>query len=293
MKVPRGKKNRKPTTKKDLTAFVKQVVQGQVEPKVVAFYEQYNDGGSALRPLDGTYSRRGFSSQNQQISGNNTDIKQLIPYVAPGTSDNQRIGSAITPTKLIVKGHIRVSNEIKTSDPPFSGPLITFEPTDIKVCIYVLQHVTYKDYDTLFSQNDFTQLLSTSENNTGPFQGQVWQGDMPVAKQYYRLIKKKMITLRYAGLANVTGPVTNSPIANAHNYYASYTMDLSKHLPATLKYPETNVTGNTGNSPTNSSLFMCMGWVDQNEPGNGGGGATPNRADLQETYTSYMTFKDL
>jgi len=167
------------------------------------------------------------------------------------------------------------------------------EFTFLKVVIYVLQHVQLKDYTNLYASNDFTQLLLDNEENTRSFDGQSWQQHMPIANQYYRLLKKKVITLRYAGLwPKPTTPTASTGVPNSHNYFANYSFNLSKHIPKELKYPEQTIP--TGplvlNTPTNSSIFMCMGFYQQNEPSNG---ATFDTApQMEQTYQSRMYYKD-
>lgn len=277
-----------------MSKFIKNVVKGVAETKYAMFYENYNPGNSPNRNAAGAYVGRGWCVQNKTLAtNNNVDIKQLIPFVYQGVSDNQRLGSRITPTSLKVHGSVRISYQEASPPPgqetPTPGPLFTQTPADIKVVLYVCQHVSLKDYDNLYAANDFSQLLDNGENTTVQFNGQNWQAKLPVAKQYYKLIKKKVITLRYAGIDNNNNTTVLS-VANSHNYYANYELNLSKHLPANLKYPENNVTGTALNTPTNSSIFMCFGYYDQKEPSNGA--TFIQGTALEQTYVSVMTFKD-
>lgn len=278
-----------------MSKFIKNVVKGVAETKYTMFYENYNPGNSSSRNTLGLYANRGFMVQNKLITNNNTDIKQLIPFVVQGVSDNQRLGSKISPISLKVHGTIRVSNQDQSPVPPATTPelgyLKSFTPLDIKVVIYVLQHVSLKDYENLYASNDFNQLLENGENTTVQFGGQNWHNKLPIAKQYYKLLKKKVVSLRYAGAENALVTSVAYSIANSHNYYANFELNLSKHLPANLKYPENNATPATAlNTPTNSSIFMCMGFYDQKEYSNGQSFA--NLGQLEQTYVSVMTYKD-
>jgi len=271
-----------------LKQVIKKVIKGSAETKQKMFYQSTSGAGNTNRAT-GTYNDRGWALQDGSISTkvapnvNNTDLLQLIPEVEQGASDNQRIGDQITPTSLVVHGRVRVA---------LATELNTFTPTDIKVVIYVLQHVSLKDYTNLYAQNQFSQLLENGENTTVLFNGQSWQSRLPVAKQYYRLLKKKIITLRYAGAVSNTGnPPTNVSVANSHNWFAEYSMSLGKHLPAKLKYPENNVAAPTLNEPTNSSIFMCMGYYNQSEPASGG--TFLSNTLLEQTYVSTLSWKDL
>lgn len=271
------KSRRAPVRKAPLVRLINKTISGRAETKTAIFYQSYNPGTSPARAV-GNYASRGYALQNNGLIANNTDILQLIPYVFEGTADNQRIGDRISPSSLIVNGSIRVS----------LPSLAAYRPVDIKVVIFVLQHVQLKDYGNLYANNIFTQMLETGENTTTNFSGQVWDSNLPIAKQYYRVLKRKTVTLRYAGSPALP---PNSSIANAHTYYSTYSFGLGKKLPKHLKYPENNAPVAVVNQPTNSSIFMCMGYVDFVEPSNG---STPSpSALLEQTYVAKLNFKDL
>lgn len=261
---------------------IKKVVRAQAETKEANFYQSLNDGTSPARS-SGAFVTRGYSTQNNEILNNNTDILQLIPFVAQGNADNQRLGEQITPTSLTVKGQVRVRK---------ANVLDVNLPTDIKVCIFVCQHVSLKDYTNLYASNDFNQFLETGENSTNRFYGNSVSIKQTVAKQYYKVIKRKVLTLRYAGVTNYTGGTAYAVSeANSHNWFAEYSFTLGKHLPKTLKYPENSVTSVAANVPTNSSMFMCMGFYNQDELSNLADVTTSTL--LEQFYVSKMTWKDL
>jgi len=281
---PRRRVVRKTRVAKALTKVqkkqVRQLVKGQAETKRTAWYSSFNDGTSTDRAT-GLATNWGYSIQNNAITANNTDCLRLIPTVLQGIDDFNRLGTRIQVNSLKMQGVVRVALPILTEQ----------APTDIRVVIYVLSHKIYKDYSTLYSQNNFLLLLDNQEGGTNPFTGAPVNEGQRVADQYYTVHAKKIITLRYAGFGIATGGSTSS-IANSHNYYASYTMDLTKFLPKTLKYPEFN-SGQPPefqNAPTNSSLFMCMGFVNQAGASNF---SDPVKPLLQQTYVSNLTFKDM
>jgi len=208
---------------------------------------------------------------------------------------------------MTINGMVRVRNI----------DLLQSIPKDMYVVMYILEHVKLKSYIDLFNRNDFTQLLLTGSslysdysnstngfgvNQVGTITGGLYVNSVqPIAKQYYRLLKKKVIRLRYAGTLNTPGgqAVTMSTsIANAHDYMYKFSYDISKHLPATLKYPEngnlnvnptiTPPTVQTGLwDPTNSAPFMCFGCY--NPDGNTETGQT--QFELQ--YVTSLHYKDL
>jgi len=260
---------------KGLVKLIKNVVRGQAETKEVAWY-----GG----PLNGgTYADAAYVNHNPIITSNTTDILRLIPKIAPGTSDNQRIGEKVRPTSLIVNGSVRLS------DGTINGVNAEFRD-DVVVVMYVLQHIGLKDYTNLTTSNNFLQLLRTGENDTAAFSGTVTDSQLPVEDAYYRLLSKKKIRLRYAGAipGSATGVPTNAvvSVANAHSYYADFHFNLSKHLPAQFKYPELSAAAGTLNDPTNSSIFMCLGFYNMD-----GQSALTQLVAVQ--YTARLKFKDI
>lgn len=159
---------------------------------------------------------------------------------------------------------------------------------DLFAVIFVLEHVTFKSYTSLIAGNDFTTLLKTGQNTTSAFAGEVWQSQMPVADQYYRLLKKKVVRLRFAGIAPSGAPgATDVSIANSHDYLAKFSLGLSKkHLPV-MKYPE-NPTTTGANDPLNTAPFFAMGyyWAD-------GSTSLVNVVNIEQQYVSCLRYKDM
>jgi len=263
-----------PKTKKAITKLVKRVVRGQAETKEVAWY-------NGPVPSNGTYAQANYINQNAIITNNATDILRLIPLVAQGTGDNQRIGERIQPISLTVQGSVCLPTN-SFNDP--TGSLFN----DEYVIIYVVQHVTLKSYQSLVTGNDFTQLLRTGENTTVAYQGHVWDSQMPVENAYYRLLKKKKLRIRNMGVKPAAGggDPNNTWVAPALSpYRAEYRINLSKVLPKVFKYPE-SPTAAGANDPTNSSIFMCMGLYR--------GDSQVGQSDtIQHQYVTHLKYKDL
>jgi len=263
---------------------VKALVRGQAETKRTSWYSSCNDG-TAVEPATGFFAQRGYAVQNNKIASNITDILRLIPNVIQGIDDFNRIGNRIRPTSLIVNGHVRVTATQRAE----------WKPTHMRVVIYVLQHVQLKDYESLRANNNFLQLLDTQEGNTTGFVGDPQDENMRVADQYYKVHAKKIINLEYAGIDYNTANNGTVSIANSHKWFAPFSFNLTKALPKVLKYPDPYLTGPAPapeflNAPTNSSLFMSMGFVMED------GSSCPSdpiNAWLQQEYVSQLSFKDM
>jgi hypothetical protein len=269
--------------------LIKRVINKGLEKKATFFYNQFNDGSGTGRAT-GAFGDRGWASQNPIIGTNNTDIHQLIPYVRPGTDDWERIGKRINVTSLTVNGAVRIWLPILNNITPEKYP--NFAPTNIRVVIYVLQHVSLKDYPNLYAKNDFTQMLSNGVGATTNFVGEYVNSNMPVASQYYRLLKKKIIKLKYAGVVprpNSISTTTPVSISNGHQWFSTFGFSLGKLIPKQLKFPEESAPSGIIDQPTNSSVFMAMGCYNEYEP--------PNSSPFQDlifeqTYLSKLTFTD-
>ena len=263
----------RPTTA--ITRAVTSVLNRKAETKMAIYYSS-NSGFAG----DGLYANRSWSPQNQWISVTSSDLKRMIPFVQPGNAENQRIGDQVTPLSLVTHGTVKLT----------LGNLAAQLPDDIFVVMYVLEHVTFKSYSSLIAGNNFTQLLKTGENTTARFDGDVWSSQIPVADQYYRLLKKKIIRLRYAGITP-SGPTPTEvqlSVANSHDYRASFSLTLGqKNLPAKYKYPE-NATVAGSADPLNSAPFFAMGffWAS--------GAVSPTATVLMEQqYVSMLKYKDI
>jgi hypothetical protein len=263
---------------------VQAIVRGNAETKTVAFYQSANNGTVTPPPVaTGLFSGRGWCVQNTTISSNVTDILQLIPYVAQGINDWQRIGQKINPVSLTVKGAVRVNIQY------LGQPLAPLK--NVSVYLYVLQHVSLKDYTNLRLNNNFSQLLDTHDGTTTQFNGEALSPHLPINKEAYRLLARKKITLKYGGSFGPSPVVSNASVSNAHSWYSNYSFNLSKHLPKTLMFPEALTPAlppSAIDQPSNSSIFMAIGYVDELN-------TVPAdvQSNIEQTYVSELRFKDM
>jgi hypothetical protein len=271
---------------KALTTAITRVINRKAESKMAMFY-----GTAGTFPQSGIYNDRGYSQQNQFITSTTSDLKWLLPNVAQGSDDAQRIGDQITPTLLRINGCVKVANSLLIASPP--------QAIDVIAVIYVLTHKVFKSYEALLGSpavppavgfvggNNFNQLLKNGENITTDFSGNFWAAQQPVANQYYNVIAKIQKRLRFAGLYTSSGASVS--IANSHDYQANFTVNLTqKDLPAHLKYPESTVTGAFNDAPLNFAPFLCVGYYNAD----GTNTATPQVA-IDITYTSTLFYKDM
>ena len=263
-----------PRTKSAQVALIKSVVKGEAETKLRTYFGGGTGGVTDL----GLFANKAYVAKNQFISSNITDIHRIIPQIQQGPGDNNRIGSSITPSSLILDIDC-------VFDPQYV--IAAQSQFELYVVIYVLQHVTLKDYTSLQASNQFTGLLETGEQSTVIFGGDVWSARLPVAKQTYKLLAKRVLPMRTAGMTyapGTTGATNSVSMANSQPIHRHVRLDLTRHLPKTLKYNESQA----NNDPTNASPFFACSWFYMNDF-TSGVALTPMRM----TYVSALRYKDM
>lgn len=280
------------------------VVTGVAETKQVSFWSGNSGGVSA----PGTWppSAYAWSVQNQLIQNNATDIHRLIPRVFQGTGETQRTGSSIKTTSLSVRGVVGLNPTLNIQ----GGVPTAGYPIDITAVVYVLSHVSLKNYKDLSNNNNFFQMLHTGDQGsldaagvnvttqtpTTAFGGQIHSSEMAVSSHYYKLLKKKKFRLVNDGALppsnQTTTPqnvlVQSTPLLRAK----PFSFNLTKHLPANLKYPEINpgLASQPNNiyDPTNTAIFMCVGYYM-----NDGTVLSQPQSLIGIQYVADLKFKDM
>lgn len=282
-RAPRAKKA---VVSKPLRRAIKAIARSDAETKYTAWYQGVNDGTVTTRST-GFFSTSGWAVQNQAIALNETDILRLVPQVLEGTGDYNRIGTKIRPVSLIVKGQLRCK----------LANVLLYSPAAFTVDLYVLQHKRLKSYENLYSLNNFGELLDTGEGGTIGYQGISINSGMRVSPQNYTVLQRKRITLRYNGLQNTGAAAAQVSVDGSHTWYAEYSMNLTKHLPKVLQFPDDTTAGaptppRIANAPSNSSIFLCMGYPSWYNNSINSSAATSNNVILEQTYVATMGFKD-
>ena len=276
-----GRKRSGPTLSKGpMRSAIKNVVHSvlakEAETKMVCHYSGGTQGTAT--PYPGA-----LTVQNGSISSPATDIKIIIPNLKKGVEDYNRIGSRIRPVKVVVDIDISLLPTVLTT------PNI---PNNINVVLYVLQHRVLKDYENLFVENDFTQLLDSGDGATRPFSGNPVDDNLPVCSAFYKLCKKIVFPLRASALTgSITAPLVYSVNNNSAPLARRVSIDVTKYVPKTLLYGE-DLNGpnpNTTTFPTNSSLFFTVGAYNMDLTTQGS--PLPSMFNVQ--YVSRMSFKDM
>jgi len=274
-----GPRLRKGAMRKAVKNEVKAVLAKEAETKFATFFSGPVPAGSSY-PVPVAYPG-GAAQQNGLITSNTADIKPLLPQVKMGLEDWNRIGSRIRPTKLVVDIDVALT----------LTNLQNQAPNNIVVVLYILQHKFFKEYEGLFINNEWTDLLDSGDGFTRSFGGNVQDDNLPVNESTYKLCKKVSFPLRNSGLVPVVSAPPGSANNNAAPLHKRLTIDLTRFIPKTLTYPEPN-SGATPEPtvwPTNSSLMFGIGAYNQDLTTQGA--LAP--LQFQLAYTSKLSYKDM
>lgn len=197
------------------------------------------------------------------------DTMPLVPRIAQGDGNFERIGSKVTPVKC------RVDIEAAIAEVP-NGLTVTGQWTnDIYLVMYMLRTKTSKNYQQFSNVGasntiDYTaELLNNGDGTSKGFGNAISIGgssyvytnaadlQLPVNREYFTLMKRKVVKLtKNYGSTNSDGTQTY-PNVNKSNYRGSFVYKLPK-----LKYdddPKTNAV--TGGYPVNTNVILCIGAV--------------------------------
>jgi len=271
-------KKRAVPNKRATVKLIKKVIKGQAETKMQV---KYGNAVPSTSPF-------GVSTQqNQFIVSNATDILTILPKIAQGTDDDQRIGVAISPVSA--KLHCSVTVSANTAGGAGFANNLSYNLVAVAYC---LQHVSYKTYASLSTQNDFTQMLQLGGGQTSNFNGTYEFSRLPVSPGYYQVLGKKMFNLRNSGVQSTTVGVPQAQWgtnANAAPVRHEWTWDLTKHLPKKLLYPESDSAAPGTNDPLNAAPFWCIGYYQMD----GSSSVATPQVLIQQQYMTVFKYKDL
>lgn len=227
------------------------------------------------------------------------DMLPLVPKVALGTGENQRVGRKISP----VRCRVNINVSFAQSNPGASNPPAEQQRAQhIYVVMYVLRSKSYKNYYQWQSSPNWANILDNGDGTSVPCGYQVgtpafWTLDSrylskPVESSEYTLIKKRIVKLtKNVGMID-TGVAGNSQMPNLPN--TSYRGSFSYKLPA-LQYDDTNSTQFQG-YPTNSNVILAVGWCYADNQGtydvDADGNPTQVASSVSLTAVNHVWYKD-
>lgn len=189
------------------------------------------------------------------LPGTNSDTMPLVPKIAVGTLEHERVGRKISPTKACIDVNLSFT---QTGDPPFAQAT-----QQIFVHMFLLRSKTWKSYGKMqtdggayknFADNgDSTSGAFGTQDGSGNWFTNVLSFQRPVNTSALTQIKRVRIKLtKNQGIINgsaVPNAVTN---LQTTSYSGRYYFKLPK-----LEYDDTDATHQ--GYPSNCNVFVSVG----------------------------------
>lgn len=246
-KSMRGKCRMRKQSSKPSKSFVKKVqriIHKDTETKVVV----YSSNATAF---------------NQQINSTG-DALRLMPQIANGTAENQKIGNVIRLQSLNIRGVLTFAYQ--TSSPN----------TRIGVRLLVLKAKRFSDWNQAATDlaTNYTRLL---EGSTAGFTGLVSDFNTPINHDYFSVVKDKRFYISQS-LQSVATTVND-------------TVNTTKFINFNVPYSRRNVVYDqdfSATEPINYPYFMCLGYCKLD----GSAADLPATTYLTLQYTATAKYED-
>lgn len=201
----------------------------------------------------------------------------LIPQVAQGTDDCNRVGDKIRGKYLYITGMLQLDNSYlntlgaNTYIPPFTGRVMILSQKNVKVGNEVPTRI---DVAHLLKDNVATGVAR-------PYNSTIWDNVAPINKDLFRVHMDRKIKFNWVNHYYYAGG------GNAIEALASGN-DRTKYFRCRIKVPAT-LTFDNGNLdyPNNFAPFLCFGAVNDD-----GTSAYSIGAPFKVTWLSTLYFED-
>jgi len=243
----------KPKVPSTVKSYVKRTMSRALETKIVS-----------------TSYSAAFNSAINTVGDNVT----ILPACTQGVGQVNRIGAAVTPVKLVIRGYIVYKTDSYTNALLLGGRLFCYKDRSVS------NYVTGTNAGANFTLLDAGGTSVTFDGTNARYQ-------FPHNSDEFVFFKDmKFRMLKPWGLASgAQGSTVGTAITSMNNtLYKPFTITLSgKDLPSTLKYDNTL----SVNYPTNFAPYMALGYCDLL-------GYAPDVLPTQMimTFTSTLYFKD-
>lgn len=246
---------RRAPKKQTFAKKVLQVIHRQAENKMA-----YSTTGNAILKFPGS-----------TITGAGLNIFSPLPAISRGTNEGDRIGNAIKPLNLNVKGYLFYKPANATGN---------YNSTQSRVCVrmIVLQPKQFSSNTNASSTTWFSQVLQ-KQNTTAALTGTLSDTFAPVNKDVFKVWYDKKFYMSVTEIQQVT----------AAGYYMIDNKDGTKFfnlnikLPKTLTYDDNN---SGGTQPINSSPQILLSWCYMD------GSSVGTNQECGIMYDSVLTYED-
>lgn len=228
---PRRAIRRRPKVSKKIKSYVKRAIHSNIENKEVLVY-------AANQTL----------TTNQSGLLNGSTAVQLLPSLAQGTGDNNRVGNCVRVVRGSIKGHVN----LKPAD-GITNPLST--PCNVKM--WLIRDIA-EAHQLPLNGGVFTTYLDQFFRGNGttlPFQGNLLDMSLPVDDQHFRVLKTKQFEIG-ATYASATGAVGTGGYFDNSKMIIPFYFNWAKYAKKQIKYSETNPVSTT--QPINDNLYLIV-----------------------------------
>lgn len=221
-------KRRAPVRRAPLAKLVKNIVLRNSETKMAT--QQFNIAG--------------FNSSITSLA----DFNQLIPSISQGTVQNARVGVAIKPIKLVIRGYIIYKTDTNQGARMIGTRLFCF--SDKSVSNYATALASGVNYNLLDNGGSSNSYTGTALNYTQPHNSDLFR--------FYA--DQKHTILKPFGLTNTLAPGTSSDLtALDKSMYKPFTITIpASKMPSVLKYDDVLSSG----FPINFAPWLAVGYSD-------------------------------
>jgi len=193
----------------------------------------------------------GITSFNSGISSSG-DFIDILPTILQGTAENNRIGSAIRPIKLVIRGYVSyVTNS-------FASGIVDARMLGVR--LFCFSDKTQPCYTTNLSAGSNYNILDQG-GSSAAFTGTITNYLTPHNSDQFKFYAdKSWVMLKPFGTTNNTTPSpTNAIPAWNSTVFRPFTITIkSSQMPATLKYDQAISVG----APVNFAPFLALGYTD-------------------------------
>lgn len=189
----------------------------------------------------------GWTTYNSSI-GSAGDRLTLLPSIAQGTAQNQRIGNSIKPLKLVIRGYVAYNAQQSSAN---------LDARMLGVRMFVYQDKVVKSYANGVNNWQLLDLGGTS----GSFDGTPINFNTPHnTDMFIFYADKRFKMLKPYGYTNTGTPSTTITLTGVDSsMYHPFTITLTqKHLPSVLKFDATE----DANFPINFAPYFSLGYCD-------------------------------
>lgn len=195
----------------------------------------------------------GLFTVNEPINAN-TDVKYLLPNIAQGTDEGQRIGNSIRAKALYCKGHIMI-----TQPQGASNSVLQYMSSYSRVTARVMV-VTFKPKPSQFSNTTssdmYTNLLQKGATTSA------WSGSI---SDLYSQINSELYTVHYDKRIMLETDTVNTVGTESSGFSVAVSGRGSCRM-FRFKIPYNKVLRYADGAlqPSNANPFLIIGWVKMN-----------------------------